>query len=375
MEEDPQDGRSALSKHKLSEGEQRGIAEVHALKEHLDRLEKELQIGTQTVNDISVAANHSVELFKDMITSVISESVNQATAAKDEQGNILVCSLSFGPGSSVAIREAASGRNALALFGDTTEIKGEYQQTVRFGRRRVKSTQGQVCGSSFVPFDFSARPERLVVLVDRQHEHTIEIATNIPDAETAVAHLHMQPWIQRTRDDESVRTATATASALALKLTEDDPVEDDKPGEFMTLKWGCIHHNQLPRPLQTNATIRRHRRFDVAISTLVQILHRRFIDNRGETDSLGNSIVAMAAMRIEDSMRRLDEIDGALGMTLHGPVDEEAMSAITATMNGETMSSLNLAALQDNDVEDALGAIDDELDELEDLDVSTFDDI
>jgi hypothetical protein len=50
---------------------------------------------------------------------------------------------------------------------------------------------------------------------------------------------------------------------------------------------------------------------------------------------------------------------GALG--LHG------------NLGGETMSALDLAALADNDVEDALDAFD-ELDALEELDISTFDD-
>ena len=304
----------SLSKHQLSAGEQRGIAQIDALHEHITRLQKEMRTGTQTLHDVTAAADHSTWLFGEVVSALVSESVIEATVGTHKSGNLAITSLMFGPSSSVSIVENKSGPNALALFGGTTEHKGERKRVAHHWKAHMQSTPGRVRGSSFEPHDFCDRPEQLVVLMDGVREHTIDIAANISSIESAVAHLHTQPWIQRTRDDEDVHAATASAAALAQKLVEDDPVEDDEPGAYMEVKWGCIHHNRLPRPLQTTPTIRCHRRFDMAISTLVHVLNNRFIQNsKQESDAKHGA--AGFAMRIETSTRRLSEIEGALDMS------------------------------------------------------------
>ena len=183
----------------------------------------------------------------------------------------------------------------IEAFGEATVQEGGRKMAVRNRRAHAQPTPGRVCGTSFAPHDFCDQPEQLVVLMDGVREHTIDIAANLIliSLDAAVAHLHTQPWIQRTRQDEDVHAATASAAALAQKRVEDDPVEDDEPN--IELKWGCIQHNRLPRPLQTTPAIRRHRRFDMAISTIVHVLNHRFIQH----SDWGSDATARIAMRVE----------------------------------------------------------------------------
>ena len=305
----------AGTKQHMSAAKLRGISQVRLLREHFTQLEEQMKADSQTVAELGHAADQSMRLINEMMSTVIDENSIEAMAATCGRGdlNLEIRSLAFGPGSSVSIVEAKSGINALALFGTIIEEEGEDKNVRHYFRHTVRSTQGRAYGSAFTPYDFRSNPEQLVVLLDGRCEHTVEIAVNLPDVNTAVAHLHLQPWIQRNRDDENLRAAAAAATALAQKLTEEDPAGDDKPGEFMVVRCGCVQHNRLPRPLQTTAAIRRNRRFDAAIATLVHVLHQRFIgDDDDGSEEVGGSGLALAAMRIHGSTRRMDEVEGAL---------------------------------------------------------------
>ena len=193
----------------------------------------------------------------------------------------------------------------------------------------MRSTQGRAYGSSFTPHDFRPHPEQLVILLDGKREHTVDIAVNLPNVRAAVALLHEQPWIQRDRDDANIGAATAASTALAQKLTEEDPVGDDDPANYMVVRCCCLHYNRLPRPLQTTATIRCSRRFDTAIATLVQVLHRRFEDGAG---GFYTSATAMAAMRLDASVRHTEDIEGALGLSNMGNIALEFGSGQAETL-------------------------------------------
>ena len=312
----------AGTKHHMSAVQLRGISQVRMLREHFAQLEEQIKADSQTIAVLERAAGQSVQLINAMMSTVITDNTIEAMAVTCGRGdlNIEIRSLTFGPGSSASVVEAKSGSNALALFGSITEEEGEDKNVRHYFRHTVRSTQGRVYGSAFTPYDFRRQPEQLVILLDGRREHTVEIAVNLPDVKTAVGHLHLQPWIQRSRDDENLGAAAAATTALAQKLAEEDPVGDDEAREFMAVKYGCVQYNRLPRSLQTTAAIRRHRRFDTAIATLVHVLHQRFIDDEDESGEVGGSVLALAAMRTHAPTRRMDEVEGALEVSNTGNV-------------------------------------------------------
>jgi hypothetical protein len=321
--DDTRHNDSALASTKMSATQLRGISQARMLREHFAQLEEQIKADSQTIAVLERAAGQSVQLINEMMSTVITDNTIEAMAVTCGRGdlNIEIRSLTFGPGSSASIVEAKSGAHALALFGSITEEEGEDKNVRHYFRHTVRSTQGRVYGSAFTPYDFRRQPEQLVILLDGRREHTVEIAVNLPDAKTAVGHLHLQPWIQRDRDDENLGAAAAATTALAQKLAEEDPVGDDEPGEFLAVKYGCVQYNRLPRSLQTSQAIRRHRRFDTAIATLTHVLHQRFIDDEtDESGEVGGSVLALAAMRIHGSARRMNEVEGALEVSNTGNV-------------------------------------------------------
>ena len=308
----------------ISAAQENALSQIHVVQEHFARLVEQVKEGSQTIASLEYAAGQSVQVINELMSSVIDNSMVEAEAgtfqgdSRRGNTNLEIRSLTVGPGSSVSIVESKSGPNALALFGSASEEEGENKQEKRYFRNYVRSTQGRAYGSSFTPHDFRPNPEQLVILLDGKREHTVDIAVNLPNVRTAVALLHAQPWIQRDDDDENLGAATAASTALAQKLTEEDPVEDDDPADFNAVRCGCLHYNRLPRPLQTTTTIRCSRRFDTAIATLVQVLHSRFEDGAG---GFYTSAMAMAAMRLDASVRHTEEVEGALEISNTGNYD------------------------------------------------------
>jgi len=317
--------RRALSKQHLSTTQLRELSHVQVLQDHFTRLQAEIKAGSQTISELELAANKTTQLINEIIGQVIAERTVEATAAVVAGENVVeIRSLSFGEGSAVSILEDKSGPNVMrALFGSITEEEGGVKNVRHHFRDTVRSTQGRVYGSSFTSYDFRSQPEQLVILIDGKREHIVEVALNLPDAEAAVALLHAQPWIQRNSEDENIRAASVAATALAQKLIDEDPVGDSDPQEFLTVRCGCLQHNRLPRSLQTTAAIRCHRRFDTAIAALVYVLHQRYTDDHrgGPEDDVGASVLALAAVRIQGSVRRMDEVEGALQASNTGNVD------------------------------------------------------
>ena len=354
----------AASKEHLSVATLDSLAKVDMLAKHLADVRQQVMTGSQTITELSLAAERSTRLINEMMSTVIVDNTIEAVAGtcggKKKKGNLNleIRSVHFGPGSAVTIDRSKSGRNALALFGTIIEEEGKEGAHRKGVRHHKRPTQGRAYGSKFEPYDFSTQPEELVLTIDGR-EHTVEFAVNLPNVQAAVALLHVQPWIQRSRKDEDLPAASAATVALAQKLTDEDPVGDDEPGAYMGKRCGCCSYNRLPRSLQTTAAVRRHRRFDTAILTLVHELHQRFIDiNKGVGHSHSESL-AVVAMRLNASTRRMDDVEGALelsnagnnaGQVLTMDLDlgaagggdemDEAANAIFETVDELSMSSV-----------------------------------
>lgn len=319
------------------------IEDLEHLVADLQELTHSVHSDTQTLNHISRVAKQASDVLKSTMMSTLQQHDNEVYVEIVEnkkwfghaKPQLRITSLRRGEGAGVVIDRNCSGPNALALCGNPHVKRGKSKhRTDKHGRHAATPTAGKCTGTSFTPYDFSGdKSESLVFVVDGKDDapHTLTISTNIQNVSQVAQLLYQQPWVRRPESEEDCATAEEAAMALANHLRYYDPVGDGGLEDYVVRQCcGLFHKNTLPVPLQTDADIRRERRFDAAVSALRDEIKFRFTAVDADDDLAAATTVAnrqaqqqiMLGTALSASLELQAEADEAIDATAEAIFDQ-----------------------------------------------------
>lgn len=319
----------------------RSSEDVKRLVAELQNLTCSMDSDTHTLIRISQAAKQASQVLKEAMLSTMQQHapevyVTTKTNIKHDgrhaESQLRIISLRRGEASNVDIDKHRSGPNALALCGDPIIQPGKDRvSNGANGNHTSIPLAGRCTGTSFTPYDFSGagKSERLVIVVDNKVDtpHELFISANIQNVSQLVDVLHEQPWVRRSAADEDCAAAEEAAVALASHLRNHDPVDDGRLNDYVEPQcFGLWHKNMVPAPLQTNAIVRRERRFEAAVFVLNEEIKFRF---SAHVESSSNFAAAMMLANRQRNQQLM--LESALEATFAMQADIDAAAALDET--------------------------------------------
>eukprot|EP01043_Picozoa_sp_COSAG02_P035509 COSAG02_NODE_2548_length_8557_cov_17.177229_2_plen_1173_part_00 len=299
-----------------------GATRVRALIDQLSGLERNMQNDTQTLKELSAVAEQATSVLNSAMVATMmnhpNEVIVEKVALKDHAGGHLsgflhmnkkkevlrITSLKRGPGSRITVDKDLSGPNALGLLvGDDirrqpAEKAGRFVRHDKNGVHGARYESGTCTGTGFTAFDFrKGRAEKLVFVVDenKHKQHEVLLKKNVKSIDALLNILHDQPWVRRSAGDpsssktskaEPTSDAKLAAAALVTYLRDYDPVSNAPRKRYSKSRKTSSRHcgvrcgsSTIPVPLQTNAAIRRKRRFNAAFNVIENEIKFRFADD------------------------------------------------------------------------------------------------
>jgi len=259
----------------------------------------------ETIEDLLQFEQDARKRVEDMLLKMFRETRSEATIRVNKHGWIEVSSLTTGKQSSVELVIERSDPAAVALFGAGVVYPGEDSRANPkhsvVGWKRTKGLQcpqrirepptlparsGKYVGNGFAGHDFRRQPSSpepsLLFKIDG-HEHSVHLSTKITTVHDAVKELHKQQWVARTPEDENCAVSRQMTEALVSRLRFLDPLKG-QDCEYDCKLFGPLRYSSLPTALQTNPKIRRDRRFEAVLDTMMAAMFQ-LLDH--QTDQRG----------------------------------------------------------------------------------------
>eukprot|EP01048_Picozoa_sp_COSAG05_P008230 COSAG05_NODE_617_length_8321_cov_5.107382_3_plen_606_part_00 len=296
----------------------------------------------ETTEDLLQIELDTRQRVEDMLLKMFRETRCEATIRVNKHGWIEVSSLTTGEQSSVELVIERSDPAAVALFGAGVVYPGEDSRANPkhsvVGWKRTKGLQcpqrirepptlparsGKYVGNDFAGHDFSSQPSSteasLVFQIDGR-EHSVHLSTKITTVHDAVKELHKQPWVARAPEDENLAESRRMAEAIVSRLRFLDPLKG-QDCEYDCKFFGPLRYSSLPTALQTNPKIRRDRRFEAVLDTMMAAMFQ-LLDH--QTDQRGSEKLLVVGQGVEAMV----DLASGTGESMSAKEFEEAVDAM-----------------------------------------------